>query len=213
MSRKSGRLTLALAPLIALAALAATPTDPPPEPETGLASWYGYPYHGRQAASGEVYDMEQFTAAHRTLPFQTRVRVTNLENQRSVDVRITDRGPFIDGRIIDLSRAAARQVAMLGPGTAQVRIRVVALPAAIPAGYFAVQIGAFRNRANAERERARLATRYGQARLSLRDGDPPLWRVLVGQAATPADAAALAARVRAEIGAAFVVRVEAGQTD
>ena len=74
--------------------------------QTGVASWYGEPYHGRKAASGEVYDMERLTAAHRAWPFDTWVRVRNLDNGRTVSVRITDRGPFIDKRIIDLSRAA-----------------------------------------------------------------------------------------------------------
>src|SRR5262245_47692786 len=90
------------------------------ETETGIASWYGHPYHGRRAASGEIYDMEQLTAAHRTLPFQTWVRVENLTNRKTVEVRITDRGPFVDGRIIDLSHAAAKSIDMIGPGTARV---------------------------------------------------------------------------------------------
>src|SRR5690242_12776946 len=71
--------------------------------ETGVASWYGHPYHGRQAANGEIYDMEKMTAAHRTLPFNTWVRVYDLDNNKTTEVRIIDRGPFIDGRIIDLS--------------------------------------------------------------------------------------------------------------
>jgi rare lipoprotein A len=71
--------------------------------ERGLASWYGHPYHGRPAADGEIYDMEQLVAAHRTLPFQTMVRVRNMANDKTVDVRIIDRGPFVGGRIIDLS--------------------------------------------------------------------------------------------------------------
>ena len=83
--------------------------------EEGLASWYGPPYHGRQAADGEIYNMEKMTAAHRTLPFQTWVRVTNRQNGLTVDVRITDRGPFVEGRIIDLSKAAARRIQLLGP--------------------------------------------------------------------------------------------------
>src|ERR1051325_12212445 len=78
--------------------------------QTGVASWYGYPYHGRRAANGEIYDMEKMTAAHRTLPFNTWVRVRNLTNNKTVDVRINDRGPFYDGRIIDLSHAAARSI-------------------------------------------------------------------------------------------------------
>src|SRR5688500_11761824 len=88
--------------------------------EQGIASWYGNPYHGRRAANGEIYDMEKLTAAHRTMPFNTWVRVTNLSNGRTVDVRIQDRGPFVNGRIIDLSRAAARQIEMIGPGISQV---------------------------------------------------------------------------------------------
>src|SRR5580704_11209410 len=92
------------------------PAGPKPlEPETGIASWYGYPYHGRHAADGEIYDMEKLTAAHRTLPFGTWVRVVNLTNERSVEVRINDRGPFIEGRIIDLSKAAARAVDLVTP--------------------------------------------------------------------------------------------------
>src|SRR5438045_8433367 len=78
--------------------------------ETGVASWYGHPYHGRQAANGEIYDMETMTAAHRTLPFNTWVRVYDLDSSKSTEVRIIDRGPFVDGRIIDLAHAAAKEV-------------------------------------------------------------------------------------------------------
>jgi rare lipoprotein A len=93
--------------------------------ETGVASWYGVPYDGRRAASGEVYDMRQLTAAHRSLPFQTWVEVTNLSNGKQVDVRINDRGPFVKGRIVDLSQAAARDIDMLRAGTARVRLKVI----------------------------------------------------------------------------------------
>src|SRR5205807_888101 len=109
----------------------ATPRTTPPPPlttEMGIASWYGYPFHGRAAANGEIYDMEKLTAAHRTLPFGTWVRVTNLGNNKTVDVRITDRGPFIAGRIIDLSHAAAQTVELIGPGIAQVRLDVISAP-------------------------------------------------------------------------------------
>ena len=82
--------------------------------ETGVASWYGHPYHGRQAANGEIYDMEKLTAAHRTLPFGSKVRVTNKSNGRSVIVTINDRGPFVRRRIIDLSPAAARSLGFSG---------------------------------------------------------------------------------------------------
>ncbi len=100
--------------------------------ETGVASWYGFPYDGRRAASGEVYDMRQLTAAHRRLPFQTWVEVTNLSNGKQVDVRINDRGPFVKGRILDLSQAAARDIDMLRAGTARVRLKVIPPPSTSP---------------------------------------------------------------------------------
>ena len=90
--------------------------------ERGQASWYGDPYHGRTTASGEIYDMNDLTAAHRTLPFGTRVEVTNLNNGRSVVVRINDRGPFKKGRIIDLSRSAARELDMIEAGVVPVKV-------------------------------------------------------------------------------------------
>ncbi len=179
-------------------------------PEVGLASWYGNPYHGRQAADGEIYDMEQLTAAHRTLAFNTVVRVENLDNARTVDVRITDRGPFVGGRVIDLSHAAAKAIGMIGPGTARVRLSVVGAPAVVEPNIFGVQVGAFHNRANAERLVADMTRHYGAAHLVLQPGEPPLWRVLVGSAATPEAAAELARAIRAELKVpeAFVVRVD-----
>ena len=178
--------------------------------ETGTASWYGVPYHGRQAANGEIYDMEQLTAAHRTLPFETWVKVQNLTNRKSVEVRITDRGPFVGERIIDLSHAAARAIEMIGPGTARVRLEIIRAPAAAEPATFAVQVGAFRERPNAERARARMASRYGAARLVLQQGNPDIWRVLVGSETTEEAASALAERIRQEIGErnAFVVRLD-----
>jgi rare lipoprotein A len=177
--------------------------------EEGIASWYGHPYHGRASSSGEIYDMEKMTAAHRTLPFGTRVDVQNLTNDRSVEVRINDRGPFVGGRIIDLSRAAAREIRMIGPGTARVRVRVLSVPET-PQSFFAVQVGAYRDRANAERQRNRMQERYGTAQLERRDGDPEVWRVLVGREPTIEGAGALAARIS---NGAFVVRVEAAAND
>lgn len=180
--------------------------------ETGMASWYGYPYHGRAAANGEVYDMEQFTAAHRTLPFNTWVRVEDLDNGKTVEVRINDRGPFVEGRIIDLSHAAAREIAMIGPGTAKVRIEVIRAAAQTAPPRYAVQVGAFRDRRNAERIRQELETAYNTtARLALRDGTPPLWRVLVGAEPTEQAAGDLAARIRggnSSLHAAFVVKLD-----
>jgi rare lipoprotein A len=178
--------------------------------ETGSASWYGHPYHGRPAADGEIYDMEKLVAAHRTLPFDTWVRVINLANEKSVEVRIIDRGPFVDGRIIDLSHAAARAIDLIGPGTARVRVQVLRGPAVPEAALFAVQVGAYRDRGNAERVRAGMASLYGQARLVLRPGSPDVWRVLVGAEATQDGARALSERIRRESGekSAFVVRLD-----
>jgi rare lipoprotein A (peptidoglycan hydrolase) len=114
----------------ALAGGHATPPPPPGESpggwsEVGMASWYGHPYHGRATASGEVYDMEAPTGAHRTLPFGTRLRVENLDNGRSTTLTINDRGPFAKERILDVSRRVAEELGMLGPGTARVRITIL----------------------------------------------------------------------------------------
>jgi rare lipoprotein A len=177
--------------------------------ETGLASWYGHPYHGRAASNGEIYDMEKLTAAHRTLPFGTLVHVTNLANNKSVDVRIIDRGPFIDGRIIDLSHAAAQAVDLIGPGIAQVRLDILSAPQNTSAdNWYAVQAGAFRDKDRAERLRVTMEREYGSARLVLRPGSPSFWRVLVGRESTEEAAGVLAERLRAEVGPAFVVRLD-----
>lgn len=127
--------------------------------EEGNASWYGNPFNGRRASNGEIYDMFKLTAAHRTLPFETMVRVTNLNNGKSTTVRITDRGPFVDNRIIDLSLAAAREIESVGPGVVPVRLEVLG-NVDVTAGFFTVQVGSFRDRANAERLRDRLNLAY-----------------------------------------------------
>ena len=93
--------------------------------EKGLASWYGEPFHGRRTASGEVYDMDKLSAAHKTLPLNTWVEVRNLDNNRTMTVRINDRGPFVPGRIIDLSRAAAKELGVYGPGVAKVQLKAI----------------------------------------------------------------------------------------
>ena len=180
--------------------------------ETGIASWYGYPYHGRRAANGEIYDMEKLTAAHRTLPFGTWVRVTNLTNNKTVDVRITDRGPFIDGRIIDLSKAAARDIDMIGPGLAQVRVDIISAPPppSLPSMY-AVQAGAFQDRGRADQLRETMEKEFGSARIIFYSGEPNLWRVLVGAEQTWDGANDLASRVRSQTGSeALVVRLDSG---
>lgn len=174
--------------------------------ERGIASWYGDPYHGRRTASGEVYDMEKYTAAHRTLAFQTWVRVENLENARRVDVRITDRGPFVDGRIIDLSRAAARDIDLIRTGTARVRLTVIDAPGDAPRPSFAIQVGAFREKERAERVRKEVESRLGVAVVVPREVDPPLWRVLGGRYGTEDEARFTVGAMRREYPEAFVVR-------
>ena len=199
--------------------------------ESGTASWYGHPYHGRRAANGEVYDMEKLTAAHRTLPFGTWLQVKNLSNDKTVKVRIIDRGPFVGGRILDLSHAAAVSLDMVGPGTARVKCTVIAPPPggaddspptpptpALPAeGQFAVQVGAFADRRNAERVQSQMERRYGSAQIVMRDGEPAQWRVLVGREPAEEAAEALAARIRRDPEArspdAFVVRIDGGTVD
>ena len=118
--------------------------------ETGLASWYGAPYHNRRGSNGEIYNMHAMTAAHRTLPLGSIVRVTNLKTEHSALVRITDRGPFVDGRILDLSQAAAKAVDVYLPGVAKVKVEVLQVPAPIETGgRWAVQIGSFKKKKDA----------------------------------------------------------------
>ncbi len=176
--------------------------------EEGLASWYGVPYHGRPAADGEIYDMEQLVAAHRTMPFNTWLKVTNLNNNRSVNVRVIDRGPFVPGRIVDLSKAAARQIEMLGPGVARVRLEVVSAPVDIPnTDFYGVQVGAFEHYANAEALRLKYAGQFGYAQISPKQGRVILYRVLVGKQPTEAAAQQMAAQLQS-IGGVFVVRLD-----
>jgi rare lipoprotein A len=144
------------------------PRGKPVSNEVGLASWYGPPYNNRKGADGTVYDQNAMTAAHRELPLGTVVKVTNLTNNESVLVRITDRGPFIDGRIIDLSLAAAKAVDIYRPGTAKVRVEAYAppeRPGVDPAGKWCVQIGAFLDPADAIQLKNDLLRRYATAKV------------------------------------------------
>lgn len=123
--------------------------------EKGIASWYGPNFHGKLTANGEKYDMQDLTAAHRTLPFNTIVRVENLNNGKSVVVRINDRGPFAKNRIIDLSKKAAREINMLGPGTARVRLILLegdlknSRTTNLKIATYTVQLGSFETEAGA----------------------------------------------------------------
>ena len=160
--------------------------------EQGTASWYGPDFHGKRTANGETYDMDGMTAAHKTLPLGTLVRVCNLENNKEVEVRINDRGPFVQGRVIDLSREAAKRIDMIGAGTARVEIAAIGqairpgtgrvVPVDFSSGNFTFQVGAFIDKNNAERLKARLAGKYPNAHIVTYDrGDQVFYRVRVGQ--------------------------------
>lgn len=196
------------------------PSGPPPTAENqpaipgqyveqGIASWYGAPFNGRRTSDGEIYNMYQFTAAHRTLPFGSIVQVTDLANGRQIDVRINDRGPFVNNRVIDLSYSAAKALGMLGPGTAPVRLEVVSGPNPV-VGFFGVQVGAFQVQANAERLRTGLTARYSPITIVPYDSPNGLfYRVYVGSLPTEQAAQQLAAQLRAnEQLTTFVVRLD-----
>ena len=138
--------------------------------EKGVASWYGPGFHGRRTANGEVYDMDELTAAHKSLPFDSIVEVRNRDNGKRVRVRINDRGPFVGGRIIDLSRRAAKEIGMLGPGTAKVEIRVVTAPPEGGYGPFWVQAGAFQDKDKARTLYRRLRSDYSKVSMESEAG-------------------------------------------
>lgn len=147
-------------------ALSVPPGTRPIFVETGLASWYGPPYHNRRGSNGQLYNMHALTAAHRTLPLGSIVRVTNVKTSRSALVRITDRGPFVEGRILDLSLAAAKKVDVWQAGIARVRLEVLQTPAPLDTGgRWAVQIGAFDQEDAANTVADRLSQRYHTAKV------------------------------------------------
>lgn len=166
--------------------------------EDGLASWYGPGFHGKPTSTGEPYDMEAMTAAHKTLPMGTHVKVTNLDNGRSTILRINDRGPFVSGRIIDLSRAAARELDTKRTGLARVRVEAVQVAQEehrgadtywraenVPSlryGNFTIQIGAFTNPNNAYRLEDRMRPGYNAVRVQPAETDiGSVFRVQVGK--------------------------------
>ncbi|HYX19323.1 MAG TPA: septal ring lytic transglycosylase RlpA family protein, partial [Thermoanaerobaculia bacterium] len=180
---------------------AARPAPPPVAPpnwsEEGVASWYGGGdgFDGKPTASGEIFDSSKLTAAHRELPLGSIVDVTSLDSNRTVRVRINDRGPFAHGRVIDLSQAAAREIAMLGPGTARVHLVLVTEGVVIEPtssnGLWAVQVGSFAERPRADRHAARVRSAGYTVYFESFKG---LTRVKVGPLDSRADAeAALAA--------------------
>jgi rare lipoprotein A len=183
--------------------------------QVGTASWYGPGFHGKKTSSGEVFDMHGFTAAHRTMPFGTTLKVKNRENGRWTQVKVNDRGPFVRGRILDLSYGAAKELDMIGTGTALVEIQVVGsvVDNVRPArekkepGY-TVQVGAFIQRENALKLKAQLEERYQQVYIRVADtSDQRYYRVRVGRLPTEEQADQLASRLNArEKLETFVVR-------
>jgi len=180
--------------------------------EEGVASWYGPNFHGKRTSNGEVYDMYKMTAAHKILPMNTTLKVTSLENGRSIVVRVNDRGPFVSGRVIDLSRAGAEALDMHRKGTARVRLETLGgIPGAetvddIP-GPFYVQVGAFVNPDNAERLLSRMRRMdFRQSRIHYREVDGErFWRVHAGIFPSLAEAERARARLSGEFKGAFVI--------
>ncbi|WP_300455151.1 septal ring lytic transglycosylase RlpA family protein [Desulfobacula sp.] len=190
--------------------------------QTGRASWYGKKFHGRKTANGEIYDMYAMTAAHKTLPLGTWVSVDNLENNRKIVVRINDRGPFVRGRIIDLSQKGAKQIGILGPGTAKVRVTALGratsysgrtkdpiafAPVDYWRGNFTVQVGAFQVKANAEKYRNKLSKNYQNAHIVMFSDDRGVfYRVRMGRFTNLKDAIRFRDKIMAQgLGSAFVV--------
>ncbi|WP_291322763.1 septal ring lytic transglycosylase RlpA family protein [Desulfonatronospira sp.] len=176
--------------------------------EEGIASWYGPKFHGKKTASGEVYNMYAMTAAHRLLPMHTKVQVTNMENDKTIRLRINDRGPFKDDRIIDLSLAAARELDIIGPGTAPVRVKAVgsASRKELP-GTFYVQVGSFSKRENAENKKTSMqGLGYRETRIQQTEIDGiNLWRVQAGKFSTVGEAEAARDSLALNIPRVFII--------
>jgi rare lipoprotein A len=192
----------------------AEPTIPPGTvpiaTETGRASWYGPPYHNRRGSNGEIYNMHAMTAAHRTLPLGSIVRVTNLKTGHSALVRITDRGPFIPGRILDLSLAAARKLDVYQPGVAEVKVEVMLCPSPIEnGGRWAVQIGGFPHEKEAAKVADHLTRRYSTAKVQKFPSPKGDWWVRVRVLDDDRQRAkSLAAETTTPEGAVFLVRLD-----
>ena len=178
--------------------------------ETGLASWYGPPYHNRRGSNGEVYNMHAMTAAHRTYPLGSIVRVTNVKTGHTALVRITDRGPFIPGRVLDLSLAAARKLDVWQPGVAEVRVELMQSGAAAGApGKWAVQIGGFPHEPAARKLSTHLQRRYSTSKVLCFNSPAGDWWVRIRVLDDDHDRAQkLAAETKTSEGAVFLVRLD-----
>ena len=190
-----------------------TPTAPrkgkPIYVETGLASWYGPPYNHHRGANGEIYDQNAMTAAHRTLPMNSVVRVTNLSTGHVVMVRITDRGPFVEDRIVDLSLAAAKAVDIWRPGTAEVKLEVLSAPAPIAeGGRWCVQIGALHSESEARKLKEKLQDRYENANVIQFTGPTGEWVRIRPEGDDKRKAQEVASKTHVKEGGVFLVRLD-----
>ena len=186
------------------------PSTKPLVTETGLASWYGPPYHNRVGSNGEVYNMHAMTAAHRTFPLGSVVRVTNVKTGHSALVRITDRGPFIPGRIVDLSLAAARKIDVWQPGIAEVKVELLEATAPLDSGgKWAVQIGGFTDEHEATQLADHLTRRYHTANVLRFKSPAGDWWIRVRVLDDDhIRAQQLAAETQTPEGAVFLVRLD-----
>jgi rare lipoprotein A len=177
--------------------------------ETGLASWYGPQYHNHKGSNGEIYDQNGMTAAHRTIPLNSVVRVTNETTKHTVIVRITDRGPFIEERIIDLSLAAAKAVDVWQPGTAMVKVEVLSSPAPIEeGGRWCVQIGAFQSENEARKLKEKLQDRYSTAKVIQFTGPTGEWVRIRPEGDNKQKAQEVASKTHVKEGGVFLVRMD-----
>ncbi len=201
INRRSAAFWLSLLLLVFLTSCASISRGPraweDPSGERGLASWYGHPYHGRRTSSGEVYDMYQLTAAHREIPLGSWVEVINLTNGRSLTVRVNDRGPFVGGRIIDLSYASAMLLGVVGPGVAPVRVRLTQAPQPTPGpARYSVQVASFVEESNALALKAELERKVSSVYLvKAQINGEVYYRVRVGQFVSHAEAKTSADRL------------------
>lgn len=183
---------------------------PPGHPlfsEVGVASWYGPPYNHRQGANGETYNENEVSAAHRTLPMGSLIRVTDLDNGRSATMRITDRGPFVPGRILDLSEGAAKMLGMLRAGVARVRIDVYEMPESPDGGRWCVQIGAFQHAGTARKLQHKLQREFEQANVIEFKGPTGDWVRIRPVNGNKRQAVWIAKNVRPKEGDAYLVRL------
>jgi rare lipoprotein A len=177
--------------------------------EEGLASWYGPPYDKRRGANGQIFDKDALTAAHRTLPMNSLIRVTNLSTGQAAILRVTDRGPFVPNRILDLSLASAKAIGVWRPGVAKVRVEVFAAPSPLDTGgRWCVQIGAFKNEKGAFKLRDQLTSKYHTAKVIEFTGPTGYWVRIRPQGDDKKRAAEIARDLEPSEGEAYLVRLD-----